>query len=189
MSVEDVSYKLADDVVAGRGAALTREQIEEAASSFACDFERVELTLREELKLEPQPREPQLTDVVERIGGRISYRDFFEIGASGTIQVHAPGRFDIVLPSETSFARDRFTIGHELGHYVLHANHGETKLIARRSGVTLAEIEANLFAAAFLMPKDLFLEKLRFYGDVAMAADWFDLPRDAALIRCAMLGV
>jgi hypothetical protein len=67
--------------------------------------------------------------------------------------------------------RRRFTIAHELGHWVLHAP-GQDKLFCRRATIApedtarkngkderpplpLTEEEANAFAAALLMPADL----------------------------------
>ena len=76
---------------------------------------------------------------------------------SGAIYVHGRGDFDIVLPQFTSPLRDRFTIGHELGHYFLHSRQGERPLVAYRQGSGRLEWEANWFAAGLLMPKDEFL--------------------------------
>jgi Zn-dependent peptidase ImmA (M78 family) len=62
--------------------------------------------------------------------------------------------------------RQRFTIAHELGHYVLHGDNRELfvdkghYVVYRRNGVSETgldpmEIEANQFAAELLMPADL----------------------------------
>jgi Zn-dependent peptidase ImmA (M78 family) len=62
--------------------------------------------------------------------------------------------------------RQNFTIGHELGHYLLHDQeqlHVDHEFRVRlrsdvsSQGTDLAEREANLFAASLLMPKE-FLE-------------------------------
>src|SRR5919108_2597142 len=71
--------------------------------------------------------------------------------------------------------RRRFTIGHELGHWVMHRT-GQQALFCRRTTVdetvTLPargiEEEASAFAAALLMPQWLFVrEHARAKGDVA----------------------
>jgi hypothetical protein len=71
--------------------------------------------------------------------------------------------------------RRRFTIGHELGHFVMH-NTGQQALFCRRTSVDEAAIppvrdieeEASAFAAALLMPQWLFVrEHARCRGDVA----------------------
>jgi Zn-dependent peptidase ImmA (M78 family) len=61
--------------------------------------------------------------------------------------------------------RQRFTVAHEVGHYLLHARVGETSHVDRvpafsasfrdatsSLAVSLDEIEANFFAAELLMP-------------------------------------
>jgi hypothetical protein len=70
--------------------------------------------------------------------------------------------------------RRRFTIGHELGHWVMHRT-GQQGLFCRRTSVAEAamppprdiEEEASAFAAALLMPQWLFVrEHARCGGDV-----------------------
>ena len=71
--------------------------------------------------------------------------------------------------------RRRFTIGHELGHWVMHRT-GQEALFCRRTSVDEEaappardiEEEASAFAAALLMPQWLFVrEHARCHGDVA----------------------
>ena len=71
--------------------------------------------------------------------------------------------------------RRRFTIGHELGHHVMH-NTGQQSLFCRRTSVDEAAVppvrdieeEASAFSAALLMPQWLFVrEHARHQGDVA----------------------
>jgi hypothetical protein len=68
------------------------------------------------------------------------------------------------LESEQSKGRRRFTIAHEIGHWLLHAHEGEEKPFERfcrpadleASADTRAqEREANDFAAELLMPTDM----------------------------------
>jgi len=62
------------------------------------------------------------SDVVYQFGGEVHYEDLDDlIVESGSIFVHAEGEFDIIIPQYTSPRRDRFTVGHELGHYFLHS--------------------------------------------------------------------
>src|SRR5918998_320405 len=71
--------------------------------------------------------------------------------------------------------RRRFTIGHELGHWVMHRN-GQQALFCRRTSVDEQAIppgrdieeEASSFAAGLLMPQWLFVrEHARCRGDIA----------------------
>ena len=103
-------------------------------------------------------------------------------GASGTIWVN---RFD-------AWVRQRFTIAHELGHWMLHLTKDGTwaesaAQIAYRPQTpqsTEQEQEANRFAAALLMPSPLvnaYLEQE--IDDPAVLADIFDVSRQAMDIR------
>src|SRR5918998_6743986 len=68
--------------------------------------------------------------------------------------------------------RRRFTIGHELGHWVMHRTTGQQALFCRVNEAEAKardiEEEASAFAAALLMPQWLFVrEHARVKGDVA----------------------
>ncbi len=71
--------------------------------------------------------------------------------------------------------RQRFTVGHELGHYLLHDRDGihvdrrfEIKLRNAKSseGTDDEEKEANLFAAELLMPQAFLLKDITELGQV-----------------------
>ena len=101
-----------------------------------------------------------LEQTVQRIGGEIKYLEdgFIEDDnlslESGSLLVHDITDFTIILPSFTSRLRDRFTIGHELGHYFLHSSQGQRPILASRYGSGRLEWEANWFSAGFLMPEE-----------------------------------
>lgn len=69
---------------------------------------------------------------------------------TGTIRLNA---------SVTDFARERFSIAHEIGHWELHSNLTQGYLCTERNlrdyGQSAEEAEANWFAATLLMPKFL----------------------------------
>ena len=73
----------------------------------------------------------------------------------------------IVINSEARHERRRFTLGHELGHFMI-PRHGH-KMQCSKSDLAMStsvaiEAEANLFAAELLMPKRL-LSKLSFFNE------------------------
>lgn len=101
--------------------------------------------------------------------------------------------------------RQRFTICHELGHYLLHKPQGvhvdKDFVIAFRdayssSGEIVEEIDANQFAAELLMPKEaieLFFkkEKISIVTDqvIENLSDFFEVSLQAATIRLTSLGM
>lgn len=91
--------------------------------------------------------------------------------------------------------RRRFTIGHELGHWVMHRS-GQDSLFCRRTSVEEApprpardiEEEASAFAAALLMPQWLLVrEHARRGGDVAALCAMFGTSIAATERRIATL--
>lgn len=91
--------------------------------------------------------------------------------------------------------RRRFTIGHELGHWVMHRT-GQQALFCRRTSVDerttppLRDIEeeASVFAAALLMPQWLFVrEHAACGGDVAQLCAAFGTSVAATERRVATL--
>jgi len=130
------------------------------------------------------------SDLVEKIGGRVHYESLDEVvSENGSIFVHGPSDFDILLTEYTSPRRDRFTIAHELGHYFLHSEQGEFPIIAYRQGSTRIEWEANWFAAALLMPADEFREAWGRLQDISELAEEFGVSEDAARVRRESLNV
>lgn len=95
--------------------------------------------------------------------------DNHKLEVHGTLDVRGPNQWTVYLPNHTGPVQDRFTLAHELGHYVLHSKFGEVPLTASRTFSSntipdLAEMEADAFAFAFLMPQDKFEEAVSKYG-------------------------
>ncbi len=101
----------------------------------------------------------ELEPIVQKLGGVIKEQNFDEWlkGNEAAIIVHGPEKFEIFIPSFSSKYRNRFTIAHELGHYILHSRLGERKITVYRFATpnenTQVEREANWFAVGFLMPR------------------------------------
>jgi len=105
------------------------------------------------------------------------------------------GRLIAVNVSDSA-ARKRFTIAHELAHFILHKKEGEA-IYAHRDAGQSNEIErqANTFASNILMPKPLVLDVL---SGIARGAHpsvmvdrvsyCFAVSADAAAVRLSQLG-
>lgn len=103
--------------------------------------------------------------------------------------------------------RQRFTVAHEIGHFVLHHTVKElfidkqyTAIYKRdqasSQGDHRLEIEANRFAAALLIPKDLLIEEImKLHFDLASEsamkalAEKFSVSTQAMSIRLGQLGI
>lgn len=137
----------------------------------------------------------------------------FENVVSGVLLIQGNERHIMVNKAHHP-NRQRFTIAHELGHLVLHHNDGDRLFIdthlrtyQRRgsagSGVyeepgstttPAEEKEANQFASALLMPRELLLSKTvgrEFWDelDVAALAAEFGVSEQAMTIRLRQLEV
>lgn len=139
-----------------------------------------------------------LESLVTGLGGEIRYQDIWELDSSesGSIEIHGDKKFVITLAAHTSRARDRFTIAHELGHYFLHYRLPRVKgddvgpVRAARYGGDLVEVEANWFAASFLMPEATFREAFETTGgDLVALASQFGVSTSAAGVRAKSLGL
>ncbi|MBB5144180.1 ImmA/IrrE family metallo-endopeptidase [Desulfovibrio intestinalis] len=98
------------------------------------------------------------------------------------------GKLTITLPLNTSRVRDNFTMAHELGHIFLEHPLNEDGVIHRSGVSTKEEVEANLFAAEFLMPKEQFIEAAKKYNyDEKQLSNEFEVSKTASLVRMSAL--
>ncbi|HUY90697.1 MAG TPA: ImmA/IrrE family metallo-endopeptidase [Pirellulales bacterium] len=101
------------------------------------------------------------------------------------------GRYEILVNHSHPPARKRYTIAHELGHYVLHRDQVESfvdpELNLFRSkppdqktpAERVREIQANMFAAALLMPEELVRQQLQATNDLPRLASVFQVSHSA----------
>jgi len=149
-------------------------------------------------------------DIARGEGAQIA-RDRFEGNESGFIL--RDGKTTIIgVNTLTSRRRQRFTIAHELGHLLLHE--GKPLIVDHSIRVNFRndvssmatddeEIEANAFAAALLMPRNLILNNLKAYITkvaqrsesisredlIAQLAREFDVSAEAVGYRLMNLGI
>ncbi len=113
----------------------------------------------------------------------------------------------IAYNSMHASVRQRFTIAHEIGHYLLHLKNSTSKLfldrytVYRRDGQSSngndrEEIEANAFAAAVLMPAELVRDEVRRNDfdlddddDLTILAKRFNVSTTAMTFRLGNLGL
>lgn len=87
---------------------------------------------------------PNLIEVIERAGGLVIHCDF-GVEAMDALYQPAPQLPPLFwMNSNKPFDRARFSLAHELGHVVMHHVYTEAPQ---------AEVEADKFASAFLMPR------------------------------------
>ncbi|MBR4025959.1 MAG: ImmA/IrrE family metallo-endopeptidase [Lachnospiraceae bacterium] len=140
--------------------------------------------------------------VVETLGGKI--QEDMESGSfsDGKIErEEVDGKFLIKIPYGQSESRKNFTVAHELGHLFLHMGYlidaelwekSKNKTFYRK-GNSEIELQANEFAAAFLMPRKKYKEILDKYSEsnyvlISKVADYFNVSIDAASYRGKWLG-
>ena len=99
-----------------------------------------------------------IVGLCRQFGLSVARKDDFPDGDSGSICKNADGTFAIFYDGHDSPTRQRFTVAHELAHYLLHRDSlGDEypENILFRGGLSnKQETEANWLAAQILMPDD-----------------------------------
>ena len=141
--------------------------------------------------------------LVKKLNLELLYKELGE-DVSGLFVMSDDGGIISVNKNESnSKTRQRFTIAHEIGHFLLHSKlkpifiDKSPKVMFRNSesssGELYQEREANAFAAALLMPKDLIkdeLEKMEadFKNPTKQLSKVFSVSEQAMSFRLANLG-
>jgi hypothetical protein len=120
-------------------------------------------------------------DLPAGVSGKL-FEDRSKGGSSG---------YSIVVRSSEPFVRKRFTVAHEIGHFLLHRNRIGSYLVEdewlRSNLSTREEVEANQFAAEALMPKHLISRYAGLYGpNPSVLAPIFKVSEAAMRIRLGM---
>lgn len=158
--------------------------------------------LREQASGEQPPID--VDEVARLLGIEVVSRPSLEVGgreASG-ILLRTGGRTICVLNANDHYNRRRFTLAHEIGHYVLHPPRESyiDRTYARNErsseGVDRHEIEANAFAAELLMPEQLIkahapqrLNVIEHDDEIRELARLFKVSPQAMTLRLANLGL
>jgi len=141
--------------------------------------------------------------LIEELGLSLVRKAHLDPEISGQIESLPDGKYQISANANDSYFRRRFTMAHELSHFLLHRDligDGVDDTPAYRSTdagkfynqkiLPRHETEANKLAARILMPADLVRESFeRRLGNVtAMAAD-FQVSKEAMAYRIKGLGL
>jgi Zn-dependent peptidase ImmA (M78 family) len=145
-----------------------------------------------------------IADIIKKETIQVEER-YLEDELSGLLIIHGDAKL-IGVEQSHSPVRKRFTLAHELGHYVLHSNDSkmfvDTAIFKRQidggysSKEERMEREANNFAANILMPEILVYREVRnFYKDlndennIAALAQKFEVSTAAMTFRLINLSI
>jgi Zn-dependent peptidase ImmA (M78 family) len=109
-------------------------------------------------------------EIAEKLGLQVSAHDLGS-NVSGVLYIDK-GKGVIGYNKSESEVRRRFTVAHEIGHFILHrldneifVDKKEFKVLYRDNSSATGEIkqerEANAFAAALLMPRERVIQELQ----------------------------
>ena len=134
-----------------------------------------------------------INELIKRNGGTIHYIDYAVFRRypdifQNSIYVRSEKNFDIILPAYAGMVENRFTLAHELGHYVLHSKTSPMSY-ACRNGDTPVEKEADCFALGFMMPSDKFREACEKYKTLFELSLVFRVPELAVKARALSLAI
>jgi len=146
-------------------------------------------------------------DIARSLGLRVVRADLGP-DVSGVLVLNGESAYICVQRSESQ-RRRRFTLGHEVGHFVLrhrfqtgkHVHVDRDNVVMQRgatasSGIDRIEVEANHFSAALLMPEALVRREIAHLRGrplterlVAGLAKRFEVSEQAMTIRLSSLGL
>lgn len=123
----------------------------------------------------------RLSALCRRLGIEICHSKARHI--DGTLLTHGDRKI-ILVSTALPYERRRFTVAHELGHYVLGHRKVAFSLDSPESWVVREEQAANAFAAELLMPKTA-LQAIHYKHDTKQLAQIFGVSPLAMQIRLA----
>lgn len=129
--------------------------------------------------------------IAEKFGIKVFKNRDFPDDLSGLIKKVESGKYEIHVNGNHRITRQRFTMAHELAHFLLHKNEigdGVTDDYLYRSNLSSRiEREANELAAQILMPKHLLLAEPYKSMTIAEQADKFWVSTVSMDIRLGKL--
>ena len=135
-----------------------------------------------------------LEGLATHLGLVVSYDSSLSSDVSGKItkSSSAPSGFSITVNANDLPRRRRFTLAHEIAHYVLHRDLIDSLVdnaMYRSSLSTSYERQANQYAAKILLPAPAVTRAYRSCPDPRRLANMFDVSQQAMRIRLEELGL
>lgn len=131
--------------------------------------------------------------IAKQLGLKVYSADFEDDNISGFIEVDDEKEKKIVVNAKQPQNRRRFTIAHEIGHYILEHLSTTNKEYRRVDYLNCDnsdhETQANKFAAILLMPKHMIEETWGIFKDTSILATLFGVSPQALTIRLTNLGL
>jgi Zn-dependent peptidase ImmA (M78 family) len=132
-----------------------------------------------------------VTALARDFGIEVSYADLSDAQVAGKL-VKDGERYRIVVNAADPPPRQRFTLAHEIAHYVLHRDLMGTEIaddaFYRSSLSSAEEIQANRLAAEILLPADQVKRAYAQTKALAPLAETFGVSTEALRIRLRQLG-
>lgn len=167
---------------------MTRSELEERARQVLLDHGLLDL-----------PVDP--VKIANALGIKVYNAKFGDANVSGLLALRG-GTSSIYLSAEDQPVRKRFTVAHELGHFVLHLSGRQGDFVDTSDSFRTTydpdlswtaerrmEWEANIFAAALLMEETLVRKKWDEIRNIEGTARWFQVSQQAMAIRLESLGI
>lgn len=175
---------------------IERDTQQKRAGYFRNQIEHIAKNTLEQSGLTQFPINP--IKIALWLGLSVEEARFKRADVSGMVD---PKEKQIIVAEGDSDTRKRFSVAHELGHYILHYNGLEGKTFpdtedyhvsyrdnVSTQGFDIAEIEANYFAANLLMPANEVISQWNLYGSVSHLATYFWVSKTAMRFRLEYLG-
>lgn len=143
-------------------------------------------------------------EIAHRMGVIVNNSPTGNLNLGDAFHEKLSGRFDIInnqavctINSSDSWVRRRFTLAHELGHYVLdHGSGFRDTAYSFEVTPDYRETEANYFAAELLMPTEYIQNYLQQNNvnidnnwSIREMANFFDVSERAIYVRLEYLGI
>ena len=146
-------------------------------------------------KYAPDERVIDIKKVAEAEGIHV-VEDKFDDDMSGLFMKEG-GEYIIAVNTTHLEVRQRFTMAHELGHFILHKEESlhydsmEPDMIFFRAEgkISAYETEANHFAASLLMPEEMVREDFSVSPEVDALAEKYEVSKSAMMYRLINLGL